>query len=60
MRPGPGSQVAQGLKGIVMATQYVRRGTGLAANQANKGTANPIFVDSDTNELVFGAASSGS
>jgi hypothetical protein len=43
-----------------MATQYIRRGTGLAANQTNKRTANPVLVDSDTNELVFGAAASGS
>lgn len=40
-------------------TQYVRALTAAAANQFNTLKARLLFVDTDTNELVFGAASSG-
>ena len=42
-----------------MATQYIRRGTDLAPAQSSKATANPIFVDSDVDQLKFGTGASG-
>lgn len=40
-------------------TQYVRALTAAAANQFNTLKARLLFVDTDTNELCFGAANSG-
>ena len=42
-----------------MATQYIRRGSDLAPNQTSKPTANPIFVDSDVEQVKVGTGASG-
>jgi hypothetical protein len=42
-----------------MPTQYIRRGTGLNALQSSHANFNPIFVDSDTDELKIGVGASG-
>ena len=43
-----------------MAIEYVRRSTGLPPNCTSKNKANPIFVESTTDELSFGTGTSGS
>jgi hypothetical protein len=42
-----------------MAESYLRRGTALAPGQSSKRFANPVFVNSATEELTFGTGTSG-
>lgn len=42
-----------------MPEAYIRRGASWAPNQTSKPNANPVRVDSDTEELVFGTGASG-
>jgi hypothetical protein len=42
-----------------MPEAYVRRGATLAPNQSSKPNANPVYVDSDTDEFKFGTGASG-